>query len=414
MKNKINIYLILSLLLFLTAHRSEAQIKNSVYSMFGIGQITDKSYGINKSLGGTGIAFQSGRSVNYLNPASYLGIAPNSFVMELGLNGMLIDSKQQSVTQSVSDLNFSYASASLYITRWWAFSFGIVPYSTIDYEINSIDEIGGESTTTFEKNSTGSGGLNRIYWGNSFELLKGLSMGINTCYIFGHILQTETAENNENYLGYELINNRYAGSIYFDYGVQFSIPSGNWQYTIGGIYGAGKTLNTTDNLEITYNSITTTLTDENKSDIKIPQKFGVGISAKNGDSFRCGIDYERNNWSNINFSNTNINTKDSQRFSFGVEYCPAEQNEKRWLKTLFYRLGANYKESHLELNGTKINSFGINFGIGIPFDMTSMINISAEYGKEGTLDRSLIENSYWRLHLNISLHEFWATNIGRF
>ena len=62
--------------------------KNSVYSMFGVGQIIDNSFGINKSLGGTGIAFQSGSSVNYLNPASYLGIPPNSFILEIGVYGI--------------------------------------------------------------------------------------------------------------------------------------------------------------------------------------------------------------------------------------------------------------------------------------------------------------------------------------
>ena len=409
MNNKlIYIALFVSLLLIPT-QRFNAQIKNSVYSLFGVGQLTDKSFGINKSLGGTGIAFQSGRSINYLNPASYLGIAPDSYIMELGLNGLLVKSKQGNISKLNKDIDFSYATASLYFTRWWAFSFGIVPYTTVDYEINSIDQIGGE-LTTFNKTFEGSGGLNKIYWGNSIEIIKGLSFGINTCYIFGHILQTETALADNNFPGYELTSNRFAGSVYFDYGLQYSLRNDDWFYTVGMIYGANKRFNTTDDLEFTADNITTTLSEENKADIKIPEKYGFGVSIKKGELFRAGVDYEWNKWSDISFSNASLDSRDSRRYSFGLEYSPSAGEEGKWLSTLFYRLGFNYKESYLELNGTKINSMAMNIGFGIPYDGTSMINLALEYGKEGTTSQGLIENNFLKVHLNISLHQFWETN----
>ena len=56
-----------------------AQAVNSIYSMYGVGLTIDNNFGVNRAMGGTGIAFQSGRSVNYSNPASYLGIFPNSW-----------------------------------------------------------------------------------------------------------------------------------------------------------------------------------------------------------------------------------------------------------------------------------------------------------------------------------------------
>lgn len=42
------------------------QTPKSVYSMFGLGQMIDKNYGVNRALGGTGIAFQSGNTINIL------------------------------------------------------------------------------------------------------------------------------------------------------------------------------------------------------------------------------------------------------------------------------------------------------------------------------------------------------------
>jgi len=381
-----------------------AQVKNSVYSMFGVGQIIDNSFGINKSLGGTGLAFQSGRSINYLNPASYLGIPPNSLNLELGVYGIYNRSKNKNTSQTDGDVNVSYSSASLYVTNWWAFSFGIVPFSSVDYEINSSDEIGGE-LTSFEKNFKGSGGLSRVYLGNSFKVYKGLAVGFNASYIFGPITQTETAVSNDSFTGYELKNQRTAHSFYLDYGLQYSISNNDWLYTIGLIYGANNKLNVSDDLEFTYDGTTSSLEQDEQLDITIPKKLGLGLALKKGNNFRAGFDYEWKNWSTINFSNPNLDTRNSNRFSIGAEYSPGQSND--WLKSCFYRLGANYKNSYLEIDNTPINSTGINFGVGIPYNEINMINLSIEYGEEGTLSKGLIKNNYWVFYLNFSLHEFW-------
>jgi len=75
MMNKKHIGVIITaFVIFLFTNSLKAQARKSVYSMFGVGQIIDNSFGVNKSLGGTGIAFQSGREINYINPASYIGI----------------------------------------------------------------------------------------------------------------------------------------------------------------------------------------------------------------------------------------------------------------------------------------------------------------------------------------------------
>ncbi len=389
---------------FISTHSLKAQIKNSIYSMFGVGQLIDNSYGINKSLGGTGIAFQSGRSINFLNPASYLGILPNSFNIEIGAYGIFNRSENEYTSQTDGNINISYFSASLYFKSWWAFCFGIVPFSSIDYEINFSDEIGGE-LTSFEKTFKGTGGVNRFFMGNSFKIYKGLVVGFNTSCLFGPITQTETAVSNDNFTGYELRNKHTVLSLYLDYGLQYSIGDNDWLYTIGFIYGTGKKLNTTNEREFTYNGTISTLEQDEPLSIKIPQKFGIGISVKKNHNFRAGFDYERRNWSIINFPNPNLNTKNSDRFSMGVEYSPGR--EGNWLKSLYYRLGANYKNSYLEIKNTPINSKGINFGIGIPQGETNNFNISIEYGEEGTLRKGLIKNNYWVFYLSFSLHEFW-------
>ena len=53
---------------------------------------------------------------------------------------------------------------------------------------------------------------------------------------------------------------------------------------------------------------------------------------------------------------------------------------------------------------------GINLGLGIPYDDTSIFNLSLEYGQEGTLSNGLIKNSYWVIYLSFSLYELWSTD----
>lgn len=390
--------IIFILSMFVSTNILNAQVKNSVYSMFGVGEIIDNSFGIPKSLGGTGIAFQSGRSINFLNPASYLGIHPNSFSIELGAYGVYTKSANNNTHQTNGDINFSYLSAGFYGTKWWASTLGIIPFSSIDYEIHSSDEIGGVPVSV-KKIFTGTGGLSRLYAGNSFNIHKGLSIGFNASFIFGPITQTETAADTDGITGYEIKSKRTVFDSYFDYGLQYSIRHNNWVYTLGLIYGADKTLNSTDEFVFSYNENGIPLEQDKQSNITIPQKFGIGVSVKKGNSFRVGLDYEWKNWSQVEYSHPGLDIKNSNRFSIGGEYSPIQTYG--WLSSLLYRFGVHYNDSHIELNNTRIRSMGISFGVGIPYD----INLSIEYGSEGTLQKGLVKNNYLLFYVSISLRE---------
>jgi len=402
---KIQFTFLILLAVAITSGSLNAQAKNSIYSIFGIGQIIDDSYGINKSMGGTGIAFQSDRTINYMNPAGYFGIAPNSIIMESGVYGIHNNSKSNATSQTDKDLNFSYFSTSFYLANWWAFSFGITPYSSINYEINSEDDVEGE-LTSFEKKFKGSGGLKRIYFGNSFNPIGRLTVGFNTSFVFGSLTQVETALDNDNFDGYELITKRDAYSFYLDYGMQYSYNINDWNYAIGLTYGAKHTLVSKDQIEFTYGGRTSKINRTDNTKVRLPQKFGIGISVKNGLNFRAGVDYQRENWSEVSFSNSNFNARNSNRYSIGAEYSPGTRDN--FYNQFFYRFGANYKNSYLEIDNTPINSFGVNLGVGIPYNDKTIFNLSFEYGEEGTLDKGLIKNSYYVMYFNFSLHEFLA------
>ncbi|HRB19761.1 MAG TPA: hypothetical protein PKZ14_06740, partial [Chitinophagales bacterium] len=53
--------------------------QNSPYSRYGLGNLFDNNNAQSAQMGGLGAAFQSGESVNYLNPASYASLQLTTF-----------------------------------------------------------------------------------------------------------------------------------------------------------------------------------------------------------------------------------------------------------------------------------------------------------------------------------------------
>jgi len=404
MKNKIYFTLFIILIASLNA-----QSTNSLYSMFGVGQIIDDSYGINRALGGTGIAFHSGTTLNFKNPAAYLGTNPNSFALEVGMYGLNQNSNNGSINSNMVDMNLSYISLSSYFKWWWAFNLGVVPFSNIDYDVNTTNQVESD-LSYYEKNFLGTGGLNRMYIGNSFVVNKNLNVGFNLSYIFGNISQTETASATSGISDYILTDETTANGIYMDYGLQYSLyDNDNWLYTLGLTYGRNKVLDTSHDLELYDDKEIIELDDDNEgSVIEIPQKVGIGFAVTKLNQFRLGLDYEFKQWSDISFNNPNLITRNSNRYSFGMEYGHVDIKESNLFRNLVYRVGGFYKSSYLEIDNIPINSMGVNIGLGIPLNKINLVNISLEYGQEGTLENNLVKNTYYGMYVNFSLFEFLA------
>ncbi|MBN2279563.1 MAG: hypothetical protein JXQ65_03190 [Candidatus Marinimicrobia bacterium] len=386
-----------------------AQSANSVYTLFGVGQIIDDSYGINRVLGGTGIAFHSGTTLNFKNPAAYLGTNQNSFALEIGLYGLNQHSGNGSVKQNIADMNLSYISLSSYFDWWWAFNLGMVPFSNVEYNINTLSQMEG-SPSTYEKSFNGTGGLNRMFFGNSFIVNKHLNAGFNLSYIFGSVTQTEKASESTDFSDYQLVDEINAKGVYFDYGLQYSIyKNTRWQYTLGLTCGARKILSTSHDLLLTDDdSVIELENDQTGHHVEIPQKLGLGWAVIQKDHFRLGLDYEFNQWSHIRFNNPKLATRNSHRFSFGLEYGHPSNPNSGLLDRLLYRVGGFYKNSYLVIDNTPIDSWGVNVGFGIPLNKINLLNISLEYGQEGTLANNLVKNNYYGIYTNFSLFEFLA------
>lgn len=406
---KKNIFLIIVFTVMFFSENIYSQITTSPYTFFGAGQIEDNGFGINRAMGGTGIAFQAGTYLNNANPASYTGMRKHSFLFEFGMFGRYTAFKTHSETQKKINANIRYIAGGWRANKFWAISFGLVPYSSVGYEINSETPLEG-SKKSYTKTYKGEGGINQVYWANSVDLFKGLSVGVNMSYLWGTIQQAEKGDLSIIDSYYEIENKNQIHNFYIDYGLQYTYTTENWKYSFGAIYGSETKLSTSRESYI-YTSDATSEIEETTKDDKpfyIPEKYGLGLAIAKRNKFRLGLDYERKNWSTVDFANPMLKTRNSDKYSIGFEYIPDIALKRFSFKNMVYRCGLSYNSSYLKINNEPINTMSASWGIGIPIRKSMNIcNISFEYGQTGTTQKGLIKEEYYQVHINFTLHDLW-------
>ncbi len=172
---------------------------------------------------------------------------------------------------------------------------------------------------------------------------------------------------------------------------------------LGLTYSSSKNLNTSNETTI-ETGVGTEVLKSRIHKYKIPQNFGFGLAVRK-EFFLAGIDYERSNWNGIDFSNPLVRTRNSNRYSFGVEF-PSQGLRKGTAKMFFFRFGAEYRESYLIIDNIPISYRAVTFGTGIPLKgVLSAINVSFELGQNGTISKDLFRETFFTLHLDMSLRD---------
>ena len=377
-----------------------AQSTSSPYSIFGIGFLESKSTGPSKGMGGTGIAFLSDMSINFMNPASYSGIDSLLTIFEVGIFGKYSSFSTAHDNQTTGNANLKYVLMGFRVNPWLAASFGFSPVSSIGYNINAPAPVEGTAQEYIETYS-GTGGVNQLFIGTSFKMLKGLSLGVNSAYLFGNITRMESSATYD----YSYKDVTYVSNFDFDFGLNYELRIKKWKYNLGIIYSRAKDLRTKNTTTITTATGTETL-KEYTYDYSIPQNIGAGIAVSKG-FFRAGVDFERSDWMDVEFTNVYFQTRNSNRFSFGSEFA-LPGNRKGTGKMIFLRFGGEYRQSYLLVDNIPIDGGTITLGTGLPLKGTlNAINIAIELGQIGTTQRGLIRENYIGVHLDMSLRDLW-------
>ncbi|MFK5855976.1 MAG: hypothetical protein QM503_07580 [Bacteroidota bacterium] len=417
---RIKLYLLLIVSVISISVNAQTGI-NSPYSRYGLGQLNNENLNTaSMGMGGLSLAIHDPTALNPANPASYGSLDSSSFLFEIGIAGNLTTLKTSTLTESGYDATLSYIFAGFPITSWWKSGVGIMPYSKIGYNIEVLIEVPNFSNVVHS--FSGDGGLNQVFWGNGFNVTKKLRAGVDITYLFGQASRTSTIFYPDSVfiLGTKVESKTRGGGFIFDYGIQYDIDiNSKTQATIGLTYANKFDLNAKRsylsttisggyNGEIEYVKDTIQYISDEKGTIVVPQRFGFGIAIKKQDNWVIGADFEWQNWKEFAVYDVADTLINSFHITLGGEFKPKHSNISSLFKRMTYRAGVRYNQSYLKFGDTRINEFGISFGLGFPMKKSkTALDLGFEIGKRGTTDKLLIQENFVNVTLGISIQEHW-------
>ncbi|OUS00954.1 hypothetical protein A9Q86_09400 [Flavobacteriales bacterium 33_180_T64] len=387
-----------------TFSQTSSSMSSSPYSLYGLGVTNSFSSGKTNSLGKTGLALKSETEINNLNPASYANIGGNSFMFDLGINFGTELFTNYNGTQTALNANFSNIALAFAITKRSGLGITLSPYTNVGYDISNIESPIEGSSQTFISDAYGNGGLSELNLNYGYSINKKLNLGFDANFRFGQIQQTETNYISENTLLQIEDENNYSG-LQLGLGAQYDINSNT---SFGTIISFPATLSGNQTTTVSQNYADDDISKNKLDSFKLPLEIGLGIKTNLNDNFLLTTDYKREFWSNTNQSDYFGDYINRDVFGIGLQYLTLKSNFK-YLNTIQYRAGINFDNGNLLIDNTRLNNYGINFGLGLPINQNSnsMINLNYSYGQRGTVSNGLIKENYHVLSINFSLEGIW-------
>lgn len=420
---------------------SSAQ-ENSPFSRFGLGNLTPSRNIVNMAMGGSSVAYASGQSVNFTNPASYSELK-NYVVYDLGLT--LTNRTLKSINPigkyTSVDLLPSYVSLGMPLskTKNIGLVFGLRPLSRISYS-NTESKIVTGTRGTGTRDSVlyvyeGSGGLYQAFaglgkrWGN-------FSAGINTGYIFGRrenntttlVIDTAITANSHS------LTSTSFGHLFLSGGFQYKTNLNKTTVLRIGLAGNVKQkLNgKQDVLRETFSYLATGATtavdtvysaSDKEGKIMLPVSYTAGFSINKSITDRAGngydksslsVEYESSQWSNFRFYDQPESLVNSWQFKVGGSLVPnpLSINKSYWNHVAF-RSGFYFGRDAVLAAGKTMPVSGLSLGAGFPVrkwrsydNQFTFINTAFEFGKRGNKNNNITE-SFFRFSLGFSLSDLW-------
>ena len=464
---------------------SVAQIlTSSPYSRYGLGELNQQTFAAASAMGGSFIAYHQDTIapffVNISNPAGLAGLK----LTTLELGGQMQFTKISSSSSSVNktNTNFSYGSLGFPLRRiGGGAAFGLMPYSTVGYRINSTDEVANVGTMNYV--FRGDGGINKVflgvgikpfrkqlskfYYSNTYDtlikyrrsvklklkkfgkqLLSELAIGATGNFLFGTTNQVTDAiypSDSSKYYNVRRIRSVQINDFTFNLGMQthFTIDSvkyhGKDSLKIGhriirkqkikigtGFYYTSPVVVNAKQSNVIYNYGVDAFGAERPKDtilnsqeipgaITLPLEMGLGLSVKKGERITVLMDAAMTDWSNFRYLKLpNTNFKNSIRLSAGVNYLPNKLSygALNYMKRVQYRLGFSYSDGFLDIKNTGITNYAVTLGLGLPigtgrFDDIGVINITAQFGRLGSVNNKLLKEDYARIIIGFTFNKRW-------
>lgn len=402
---------VVALLSFISVANADV---NTPYSMYGYGVLGDRATSLQRQMGGVGIAMQSGRQINVMNPASYASIDSLTFLWDMGANMNMQWSKDQTAKSHGYGGGLDYVTMEFPLSKYMGMSIGLVPLTQVGYSFGDDIKFG-------TRQNQGNGGITEAYAGVSGKI-GGFSVGVNVSYNFGTIQNDvyATPGSGSQSLFEQIMQIRDWNVVV---GVQYRQPINRYNsFTVGATYTPKKSFH--GNTWLTLQDLSSDALPDTiaKSGMKgkyySPQSFGVGLSYMHEKVHRIVVeaDFSLQQWSDAPFSSLiddagqvvfeGMKFNDRRRIAVGGEYT---QNIRgSYFERMPWRLGAFYTDDYIKVGANAMKEFGISLGTGFaaPGGKT-MINLGLEWRHRQTTPVNMLSENYFNIMLGVNFNEVW-------
>ena len=385
----------------------------SPYSYYGLGESLFSGTADQRSMGGL-IAHVDSIHYNLSSPASLADLKLVNYSIGLNYSNRNFTSNNNSSKNETAGIDYLAVAIP---TKFFGFGFGIIPKTAVGYRISIVDE---ESGVNYVSNFEGSGGINQAFFSMGVSPLKNLGLGIGVQYNFGAITKVHTRQDDGVDLLSQLNDRSEMRGMEWNFSTYYKFNLTEFlQLQLHSIYKPKAKLKSSNSRNISTFTTFGELRDTqdvnlysdglNKTLTDLPSKFIIGVGIGEPKKWYIGGQWSENRESldNMQFSVGGMRFEPSSQLSGGGYFIPEYDSFSNYLKRIVYRLGFVSSKTGMKLNNKSITNTGITFGVGLPVNVYSNVNIGIEYGKFGDESESLIEENYFNIRIGFSLNDRW-------
>lgn len=377
----------------------------SNYSIFGIGDIYNSSGSFYEGLGGSTAAVPSRSAINLKNPALWGLVDKTRLQVGYNFNQRISITENSTLFQNNGKVNSILGLFAIDSALGLSVSFGMYPYSSVNYMIDSpiqilIDDVLIEGKTSF----TGKGGISLAYIGASSKLANNLWVGASVFGLFGNSKTTIVTQFYEaSYHSSASYKQDFFNGLGFRGGLYYQAA---YNYGFGAFVETVPSFSVESNIR--YQSVMVADTNFKFNDkYDMAPALGVGANYASG-IFMFTADAQMQDFSGFKY-NTGANTKFRKNLSFslGVQRMGSGRYSASLLDKSSYNFGIGYKQLYYSFRGTDINELWASFGMELPIVNNLLIDYSLVLGTRGTADNGLVRELFGKLTIDLNIGELW-------
>ena len=382
---------------------SAQNMTSSPFSRYAYGDLNENVPTAYRAMGGIGFGMRNNKAINPAQPASYTSCDSLTFMMDVAASASWSHYKDAGGVKNKANGNLEYVTIQIPLWKQWiAMSVGLLPYSSVGYDIQLRDSVGSDYhyTAAFY----GNGNISQVYGGLSFNVLHWFALGANVYYMWGDLDRMRALSFDESGLNPTIQDEELrVSNVRLRYGAQLFHSFGDHTVNVGAIFENRMKLNSELLLIETQTEDSIPIY---KNGWQLPMVWGVGCSYNWANRLTIGFDFERQCMASALYNGAAgslSGLQDKNRYAFGAEYRHDPQGRK-YVERMIWRAGVSVQDEYLASIGAKRVTASIGFGFPL-YTIGTVINTTVEYTHRGST--AGLEDNALRLTIGASIAESW-------